>query len=225
MPSKKILAHRGNLYGPDPRIENTVEAYRAALEAGFGLEIDVRRSSAGEFYISHDPAQDRCGLSLDKFESIFRAHPECMIAVNVKELGYELALAELVASGIFGAQAFLFDFELLEPQTPGRAQRQILSVYTGVCLASRLSDRNEPLEQSLGIPGDIVWGDEFDAPWLTEQQVAAVQQTGRRFCVVSPELHGASSPMRLARWVEMKNWRIDALCTDFSFEARAFFSA
>ena len=218
-----ILAHRGNLHGPDPRTENTLEVYRRALEAGYGLEIDVRRSPSGEYYISHDSVQDWRGLSLDKFEPTFRAHKDCWVAVNAKELGYELGLAQLVARGIFGARAFLFDFELLEPREPGRAQRLIRSAHADVQLASRLSDHNEPLAQALPIPGDIVWGDEFDAYWLTGQEVAAVHRAGRRFCAVSPELHGAASPVRLSRWAEMKNWRLDAICTDFSIEARAFF--
>jgi hypothetical protein len=198
-----------------------------ALDAGFGLEIDVRRSPAGEFYISHDLVQDGRGISLDKFEPTFRAYRTCMVAVNAKELGYEHALAELVARGTFGVQAFLFDFELLEPQNPGRAQRQIRSesAFAGVCLASRLSDRSEPLAQTLAIPGDIVWGDEFDVFWLTAQHVAAVHQAGRRFCAVSPELHGASLPVCLTRWTEMKAWGLDAICTDFSFEARSIFDA
>lgn len=221
-----VLAHRGNLHGPDSRSENTFEAYRAALEAGFGLEIDVRRSAAGEFYISHDPLADGRGLSLDRFEALFRAHPECMIAVNVKELGYESALAQLAAGGTFGRRAFLFDFELLEPRHPGRAQRLIRAMpgLAGVALASRLSDRHEPLAQTLAIPGEFTWGDEFDSAWLTREHVAAVRQAGRRFCAVSPELHGAATPARLGRWTEMKTWSLDAICTDFSFEARAFFA-
>lgn len=225
LPKPIILAHRGDLRGPDRATENTVDAYSEALEAGFCLEIDVRREPSGTFYISHDPVPARPGLALDLFEPHFRAHPGRTVAVNVKELGYEPALAELVLTGTFGNDAFLFDFELLEPVMPGRAQRLIRSIPTcaGVRLASRLSDRDEPLEQALAIPGEVVWADEFDAFWLTEEHVRAVHQAKRLFFVVSPELHGFPKTACLRRWADLKSWGVDGICTDFALEARAFF--
>lgn len=223
--SPLILAHRGNLQGPDRRTENTVGAYCEALHSGFGLEIDVRRNSDGDYYIAHDAVTDRPDLLLREFESHFRACRDALVAVNVKELGYEIELAKMVSEGVFGDQAFLFDLELLEPAAAGRAQRLIDSAGLGskVRMASRLSDRSEPLQQALSIPGEIVWADEFDSFWLTKEYVEAVHDAGRRFYMVSPDLHGFPREARLRRWAELSAWGIDALCTDFAFEARAFF--
>lgn len=47
------LAHRG-LHGED-RAENTVAAFRAAAEAGVGVELDVHRSRDGVPVVIHDP--------------------------------------------------------------------------------------------------------------------------------------------------------------------------
>ncbi len=48
----KIIAHRG-LHG-DGVCENSREAFRAAIEAGFPIELDVNVSSDGECFVIHD---------------------------------------------------------------------------------------------------------------------------------------------------------------------------
>ena len=55
------FAHRG-LHG-EGRAENSMSAFRAAKDAGFGIELDVRLSSDGELVVFHDPTLDRvCGV-------------------------------------------------------------------------------------------------------------------------------------------------------------------
>ena len=221
-----ILAHRANTLGPDPTEENTLDACTAALSDGFGLEIDVRRDNQGRFLISHDLAEWTPANSLDAFTQAFAMFPQRVVAVNVKELGYLQSLAALLANGVFGEAAFLFDFELLEPATPGKAQRAIYSLAAGctVTLASRLSDRGEPIEQCLAIPAGIVWADEFDRFWLTREHINAAHAAARRVYAVSPELHGFDLAARLARWADFRSWRVDGVCTDFACEAQAFFN-
>ena len=220
-----ILAHRGNLDGPDRKTENTREVYEKALGAGFGLEIDVRRDAHGRFYISHDVMPWTQKNSLDGFKVVFRAHAQSVVAVNVKELGYENELAELVRQDVFGQQSFLFDFELLEPSTPGRAQRLIRSTVSleEHRLASRVSDHGESIERCLSIPAKVTWVDEFERFWLTEDVVCRLRAAGRKIFVISPELHGFDGQTRLARWGDFKQWRVDGICTDFAMEAREFF--
>ena len=41
----KIIAHRGNLYGPDPETENTVEQAEKCFAMGFDVELDVWRNA------------------------------------------------------------------------------------------------------------------------------------------------------------------------------------
>lgn len=55
------FAHRG-LHG-DGRAENSMSAFRAAVEAGYGIELDVRLSSDGKLVVFHDDTLDRvCGV-------------------------------------------------------------------------------------------------------------------------------------------------------------------
>lgn len=61
-------AHRG-LHG-NGVAENSMSAFRAAVEGGFGIELDVRLSSDGEIVVFHDDTLDRVtdsrGLVKDK---------------------------------------------------------------------------------------------------------------------------------------------------------------
>jgi glycerophosphoryl diester phosphodiesterase len=220
-----ILAHRANLTGPQPALENSFAATQRALELGFGLETDLRRDPQNRFYIAHDPQPWTAENDLGKFAALFRRFSDRTIAMNVKELGYEAALIALQHSGDLGGKTFYFDFELLEPKAPGNAQRLIQQLPSGdrTAMASRLSDRGESLEQCLAIPASVVWADEFDSLWLTRQEVEAVHDAGRKFYAISPELHGFDEAARLKRWQQFKDWQIDGLCTDYALSAREFF--
>ena len=222
-----ILAHRANLKGPRSVVENSLAACADALAAGFGLETDLRRDASGVFYISHDAQPRTPANSLEAYAKLFRQYPAAELAINVKELGYEPELIELMRSGQLGQRSFYFDFELLEPKAPGAAQRKIKSLPHGssVRIASRLSDRREPLAQCLSIPAEVVWGDEFDKLWLTEADARSVRAAGRLLYMISPEIHGFDLATTRRRWQDFKTWGIDGLCTDFPLEARAFFSA
>ena len=220
-----ILAHRANLSGPDPTSENSPDATQRALELGFGLETDLRRDPHNRFYIAHDPQPWSDQNDFGQFAALFRKYADCPIAMNVKELGYEPELPGLQFSGNLGARSFFFDFELLEPNVPGRSQRLVQNLPGGdrVAMAARLSDRGEPLEQCLAIPARVVWADEFDSLWLKREHVEAVHAAGRLFYAISPELHGFDGDTRLRRWQQFKDWGIDGLCTDYALSARDFF--
>lgn len=221
-----ILAHRANLRGPHSVIENSLPACAKALREGFGLETDLRRDAGGQFYVAHDPQARTADNSLEGYTALFRKFPKAELAINVKEPGYEAELIEQMRAGNLGARSFYFDFELLEPKTPGAAQRKLRALSGGdaVRLASRLSDRGENMAQCLGVPAEIVWADEFDSLWLTAREVEQVKAAGRLFYVISPEIHGFDHQTMLGRWKDFKAWHVDGVCTDYALEAREFFA-
>lgn len=57
------FAHRG-LHTEDKRVpENSLEAFRLAAEAGYGIELDVQLSKDGRVVVFHDDTLDRvCGV-------------------------------------------------------------------------------------------------------------------------------------------------------------------
>lgn len=51
------IAHRGNLYGSDPKTENTVDQVQRALNLGFEVEVDVWYK-CGLWYLGHDEPKE-----------------------------------------------------------------------------------------------------------------------------------------------------------------------
>ena len=67
----KIIAHRGNLEGPNPEKENSVEYIRAALKAGFDVEVDVWVKN-NTLWLGHDePAHSLVDIDLLQDERIW----------------------------------------------------------------------------------------------------------------------------------------------------------
>ena len=52
----KLIAHRGNIVGPNPLEENKLEYIEAAIAGGYDVEIDVRCEDH-QFYLGHDEPQ------------------------------------------------------------------------------------------------------------------------------------------------------------------------
>jgi len=211
-----ILSHRANWKGPDCLWENTLAAVTYCLERGWGIETDIRRSPDKQFYISHEPAELTGTNHADTFCEIFRKFPDATIALNIKELGYEVDLIEYLNEQRVLKNMFLFDMELLET-IPGRTAALFRRLDGDVKLAARTSDRNEPIEQALKIKeADIIWLDEFDRLWIDENDIRALKSRDKNVYVISPEIHGFSIADMKQRWSKFIAWGVDGICTDYS---------
>ena len=49
-----LIAHRGNIDGPNPELENNPFYIDKAIEQGYNVEIDIRGSFYTKFYLGHD---------------------------------------------------------------------------------------------------------------------------------------------------------------------------
>lgn len=210
-----VLAHRGNTDGPDRNGENGLVSIHRALQAGWGLELDIRRDAGGRFYISHDPARWTPGTDADAVFALLRRHPKALVALNLKELGYEAELLTYLDGQGVAGRCVLFDMELIEP-VPGETARTFRRLHATIPLAARVSDRREPIERALAVPGtSVVWLDEFDGPWATRADVRRLRAAGRRVWAVSPDLHGFPLRETRARWDDFVEWGVDGICTDY----------
>lgn len=57
----KLIAHRGNINGPNPDKENTISYINSALNSGFDVEVDVSMNN-GDLYLGHDNLQEKIQL-------------------------------------------------------------------------------------------------------------------------------------------------------------------
>ena len=54
----KLIAHRGNVTGPNPLRENSLEYIDDAIKLGYDVEIDVRHIEwEQQLYLGHDECQ------------------------------------------------------------------------------------------------------------------------------------------------------------------------
>lgn len=216
-----LLAHRGNLHGPDPVHENSPTSIANAISRGFGIETDVRYAPNFGFYINHDPLQPTPQHALPAHAALWRRNPNTTIALNIKEAGNEAPLiGELNALGVAG-QVFLFDMELIEP-VAGEMAASFRTLDRGIAIAARVSDRHEPMAQALSISAaETIWLDEFDGPWATGSTVAELLSAGKRVYGVSPDLHGATPEQSVRRWQDFAAWGITGICTDWPLRLAA----
>ena len=55
-----FVSHRGNINGPQPERENTVEYIQEALDKGFDVEIDVW--ARNQLWLGHDKPENPCPM-------------------------------------------------------------------------------------------------------------------------------------------------------------------
>ena len=210
-----ILAHRGNLHGPDSARENSPECIAEAIAMGYGIETDVRHAPDFGFYISHDAALPRQDNALATHAGLWRRNPAAVVALNIKETGSEAQLIECLHSLGVARQVFLFDMELVEP-VPGEMAARFRSLDHAITIAARVSDRNEPPSRAIdNQAADAIWLDEFEGPWATRDTVAELIQAGRKVYAVSPELHDMNLEKAIKRWHDFALWGVAGICTDW----------
>ena len=212
-----IIAHRGNENGRNSLRENSSTSLGRCLARGWAVETDIRRSLQGKFYLSHDPALATEGNAIDVFFAMVRACPmNISVALNIKELGYERDLVDLLVAERVIDRLFVFDMELLE-QTPGCSIRLFREIHRTIAIGARVSDRGESIERALSFSeARVIWLDEFDAGWVTEQTIRSLKDAGRTVFAVSPELHAALSLTSVREhWGRLKQWGVDGICTDY----------
>jgi 3-deoxy-D-manno-octulosonate 8-phosphate phosphatase (KDO 8-P phosphatase) len=66
----RLIAHRGNIAGPNPESENKIDYLLKALSLGFDIEVDVRLKE-GKLYLGHDVEQEQIESSFLKNKRVW----------------------------------------------------------------------------------------------------------------------------------------------------------
>lgn len=208
----EIIAHRGHWIGGLEK--NSSPAFRRAFEMGFGVETDVRDCD-GTLVISHDPP--RCGaLTFDDFLRLYLSigNPSAL-ALNIKADGLaEVVMAALVRCGI--QNYFCFDMSVPDSRAYFAA---------GMAVYVRRSEYEG--KSSLDAAARGFWLDAFVEPFVPAAQIVEAQNTGKAFCLVSPELHRKPHLDAWSAWfaaIDRSNPGVQGICTDLPEDASRFFS-
>lgn len=128
---KQVIAHRGFHDGTAP-YENTVAAYRKAIDAGVDLmETDIRRTADGVLVLFHDASLRGKTISRTKYADLpllpsgervstldalvdmtAAAGSKTRLLVELKEHGYEAAIVDTLRSRLRPDQFELMSFDL-----------------------------------------------------------------------------------------------------------------
>ncbi len=227
-----IFAHRG-LKKEYP--ENTMPAFLAAAELGFGIELDMRLRPDGELVCIHDRdfirMQDAPRL-LDVAEQVIANVGEgqkAAIHVKADEQGETQLdiLLELFARHQLYQKAFLFDLTFESAQIIRQADPKIeIAVSVGEKNYSPTIYTWEQTKERLDL-FDAVWWDEWKVlgSVYNESMRQAIRDAGKPIYAISPELHADhGNPHASAgyeqEWQNFIRWGIEGVCTAHPREFR-----
>jgi hypothetical protein len=200
-----IIAHRG--LWDTRKDQNSMSAFKRALDLGFGVELDVR-DSFGHLVVSHDPTEDSGNLQFDEVIELFSQY-ESIMAINIKSDGLIPGL-NLALRNTSKERYFVFDMSI--PETIGY-------LNTGFPTFIRVSEFEEL--SPLHVNSSGIWLDAFESEWWTGQ--SQVFQDFKAICVVSPELHGRDED---SGWNFLRSFTPHnnlSLCTDYPVKASEYF--
>lgn len=170
-----FLAHRG--WWNRASEKNTRLALSRAFQAGFGVETDIRDLD-GELVISHDmPRRGALPLAVMLGDYVSAGRPGTL-ALNIKSDGLAAPLHHLLN---FHKVTDYFCFDMSVPDTLSYLQE-------GMPVAARLSEYEQ--EGPLSERADHLWWDAFSERSLPVDRLQNWLLSGKRVCLVSPELHG-----------------------------------
>ncbi|HHQ2716935.1 TPA: phosphodiesterase [Pseudomonas aeruginosa] len=193
----QIISHRG--YWKEKCERNQAVAFKRSFDLGLGTETDVR-DIAGKLVIAHDmPSGDE--LTLDDLLDIMSGR-NLPLAINVKADGLAHALkAKFEDRG----HTNWFVFDMAVPDMRSYLELGI-STYTRM---SEVEQQPAWLDRSTG-----VWLDGFDGEWYSNDQITSLLDSGKRVCIVSPELH-SRPPLALWQQIqEIQDTEKLMICTD-----------
>ena len=200
--------------GPDKRRENSLSTVAEALASGFAVETDIRFTNMGVPYISHDRVDGPPEHLADEHVELWSKYPDKLIALNIKETGFEEQTLSLLRR--FGRlqNTVLFDMELIEREI-GQTAIRYQTLDATCTIAARVSDRAESINRALTLPGTHIWLDEMDGMWVQRPDVVRLKEAGRTILAVSRDLHGVPAEQCEERWEQLADFGVDGICTDW----------
>lgn len=201
-----ILAHRG-LHQERDLIKNSKEAIFAAIDSGFGVEVDIRMYK-GELILSHDsPLKSEQFFYFNNFlkHAAGTDLPHRM-ALNIKEDGHALALKNALEKHNL-TNYFTFDMSIPD---------NLSYIDHAVPFYTRVSEYEVPCPQLLYASTGL-WIDAFTENFDQLYWADVASKLGLRYTLVSPELHGRNPKMLWTRIndLNLQHSELFEICTDY----------
>lgn len=208
----KIISHRG-IWNKEFQ-QNTFRALMDSFIKGFGTETDIREFN-GKLVVCHDLPNYYSFAFEDLLSNYVELSCDSCIAINIKSDGLQDELLSILKRYNI-TNYFVFDMSVPD---------SIHYMRKGINFFTRQSEY-EPFP-ALYNDAIGVWLDEFERHWINEEIILRHINSGKKVCIVSPELH-----MRPFE-EEWKNYKkideklprdIIMICTDLPDYANNFFN-
>ncbi|WP_241576809.1 hypothetical protein [Rosenbergiella collisarenosi] len=198
-----LISHRG--YWLNPSEKNSMVAFKRSFSQGYGTETDIRDFN-GELVISHDIPNERC-MSFEDFMKLFILYDDNLpLALNIKSDGLSEKIFEYIK---FYKIENYFCFDMSVPET-------IRYLDAGLNVFVRRSEYE--VDNDLFVSSKGVWLDNFYQESLDEKNLMSYLESGKKVCIVSPELHRRDEKLMWANIRALSNstYRSEQLmlCTD-----------
>jgi hypothetical protein len=203
----KIISHRG--FWVDLNDKNSLFAFNESFKLGFGIETDIRDFD-GKLVVSHDIPNEK-NINFSSLIDLIK-NENHLIALNIKSDG----LSNLIHEAMFEYNInnwFVFDMSIPD-------LRSHLDVGNPVFI--RISDVEKDeiwIDEVKGI-----WLDSFSKNWFDNDIILKYLNSGKKVCVVSPELHKREHMQLWSQLIDISKYDNLILCTDFPDKAKTFFN-
>ncbi|WP_150522799.1 glycerophosphodiester phosphodiesterase family protein [Roseibium sediminis] len=132
------VAHRGYHDARQGRMENTPTAIQAAVDKGFGIEVDVQETADGEALVFHDYTLDRLADATGK---VIDRPSEALVALKMKTGGDSLWMLQDLFDLVDGKVPLVIEIKsLMRPGAQADFVRRIVdqvAAYSGpACIKS-----------------------------------------------------------------------------------------
>lgn len=239
-----IFSHRGIGFG---KPENSLESFRAALDKGFSIEVDVQKTKDDYLVVNHDIELSRLNVhnkitnmnyrelqplgipSLDEVLSEFTHYhsQHQLIALHVKDENQGDILARIdsiITAHNLEKDCFLFD---LTKNGASYLRQRNPSLRVGISLGEKRYSPTIFLHDDLidFSDYDIIWLDEWNSGLYNSESLKRIKSLKKTIYAISPELHkvhghpqSGNQELVYKVWDELLESRIDGICTDFPEE-------
>ncbi len=187
----EIFGHRAMFNG----IENSIEAIPYYKKLGIGIELDLRCKN-NEIYVSHDPTNEG-----DSFEEICKKceKTDLKMALHIKE-NETINQAIKFLKKYSLKNYFLFDTENFEYDES----------IDNIKIAQYVSKKEKNIKRK------ILWSDESQEQWYSEEIIKNLQQKNKLVYVMSLEVVEKCNEKEMyLEWERLINLGVNGICTKY----------
>jgi hypothetical protein len=186
------------------------------LNIDWGAEIDVRYHN-DDLILHHDPLNHHKEhiFTLNEFLKDWKSKGPLIL--NIKTEGIELKCIQMIQDKLIKNNWFFLDLSMpYFIKYARQAKNKIFKNFGINNLAVRFSDK-EPIEYALSFNSYVrwVWVDFFDKFPLNIENYNLLKKNNFKICLVSPELQNHPKEKIIEMKKDIKNMKIDAVCTKF----------